>query len=628
MRATDFLQLQGLDRRAMLQKLDDHGHDPGPIQELEDWAIIRRTCDDEFPDLLYKLLFPQDKARPDPNSVLVLRLMPSNKMITVSALLQLEGSSDDTVEVDWVRLLPWEVLLWSFWQRTTGQPALSFAEWLTSDQSISLVRSVWNAQSRPTSPSQGDVMSVLLAWSQAPGTERLYAERHVSCVESAMSRLLEQGVPLDVLPPLRDASLSDICAALADSPRPIFIVHLIAHGTVGDDGIGRLLFTDEQNQCAVAENAGRLREALRKHQAKHGTIPALWVLNACLSDASAGHLSCASMAQSLAMEGVPYVVASQAAIQVPEMLPFIEAFYTSLGERQPVDKAVLAGRRALLEFHNGPPLSGPERTLPPALATPAGRHLVPLEQGFPTWAVPVLYIRQDCNGYLPGWKPARRIIWPFDGKVMVLVGEGEGSFYIDESPVTTEQFEQVMKGEYASGLESLTLDHARQADDGLPKVSVTPLQAMQYAQSILKRLPTIDQWLTVTRMDARYGADGRYQPQVLTLENFANLDGVGAPLTKVRKYLPQHALGVWDFVGNTFELAWRRADDGTIAYHLVSSSRVNKQPLAHEDPVDSRTCKPDQKNNQIGFRTIVLWQDITALARRFSQTRLVKLEFD
>jgi hypothetical protein len=199
---------------------------------------------------------------------------------------------------------------------------------------------------------------------------------------------------------------------------------------------------------------------------------------------------------------------------------------------------------------------------------------------------------------------AKRILWCLDGKVMVLIEkENNESFYVDECPVSAKQYRMVFEGGQPDRLNDLA--EARQKDDGLPKVSVSPNSANEYAKKVSKRLPSPEQWHYLTLLDEeRYDLSGNYKKPSST----ANL---GGKLSSIRKYDPQHNEQIWDLVGNTFEILQDRTDPQK--FYRVSSFHTSPHLELYRT---SPTRQPISKTESLpiqGFRTTVLVDDLSKL---------------
>lgn len=199
---------------------------------------------------------------------------------------------------------------------------------------------------------------------------------------------------------------------------------------------------------------------------------------------------------------------------------------------------------------------------------------------------------------------AKRILWCLDGKVMVLIEkENNESFYVDECPVSAEQHRMVFEGGQPDTLNDLA--EARKKDDGLPKVSVSPDSANEYAKKVGKRLPSPEQWHYLALLDEeRYDLSGNYKKPSST----ANL---GGKLSSIRKYDPQHNEQIWDLVGNTFEILQDKADPKK--YYRVSSFHTSPHlELYRTSPTNQPISETESLPIQ-GIRTTVLVDDLSEL---------------
>jgi hypothetical protein len=600
-------QIQGIGRYAFRQKLDTAYIPDGPIEQLTDWNVIRGEGTRTYAEQVHDFLFsPAEQQHPLPRRV-VLSLVPNTKAQRASRadVRQISGPvAEADPPIDWIQTIPWETMLYAFWKRHQ-QPEQSFADWLTSDQNVSIVRTLLHTATPAIKlPAQG--LSVLVASSRPASTIDLHPESQREIVAATVERLRdEEHLPLHLLDPLANVSLSALAQQIRDAQKGIYILHIIAHGVVGEDSVGRLLFTTETSDDATHEHLQDLSDAIEKHLKEHG-CPALVILNTCMSDASDGLRPDDTLARTLARTGVPYVVANQAAIHVSEMITFTEAFYRALSRRNPVDLAMQAGRRALLlNYNENKPLDSQERTMAPPLTSRGGPPLVNVGAGLPAWSVPVLYIQRDSEGkgYLPDWQPIERLLWPLDGKVMVFIDDGADGFYIDECPVTHEQFS---RGKLRQPLDIRDLEQARQQDNGKPRVSVSPQDAHAHAQNVGKRLPTIAQWQAMIQRDPeRYASTG----EVCSTFGAHTDYSISPDIANVRAYDFQHRDEIWDLVGNVYEIVCSGTQE-PILFYRVSSDYSAKKLFAFKEPFTPYTAGP---LNTVGFRTVAVWEDFDRL---------------
>jgi hypothetical protein len=191
-----------------------------------------------------------------------------------------------------------------------------------------------------------------------------------------------------------------------------------------------------------------------------------------------------------------------------------------------------------------------------------------------------------------------RIMW-CDGKVMVLIEKDGESFYIDECPVTREQFDN-----WSCRLANLTLEEARQRDKGYPRVSVGPLSAIEYATRQGKSLPRKSQWECLIKLgEGMYDSLGCYKGDDLNLS---------CKISCVRHHSAQHTQGLWDIVGNTYEIV--QDDTGSSQFYQVSSGHSSGSKSAFNN---FQSLRPNFAHPEIGFRTVVLTDAIDNLKPAF-----------
>lgn len=606
-------QLQALGIEAVRQQLDDAGRPAGPIEQLTPWANIVRTSTAPYPEQLYEFLFGKgaETSGLHHDGILSLQLQPTGHQASLAAVVRHDLSVAGE-PLDWMQIFPWETLSWALWRKSGAE--CSFANWLTAPGSTRVVRSFWGTAPLDTVRPANGLMRVLVAWAETPDKASLQADAQFVAVNTLVEALGQLGSPLAVTALRGNVTIDELCKAIAEANDPLYIVHLIAHGVVGADGVGRLLLASPNGGRATEEHARQIAQAIAQHREKHdGCVPALFLLNACLSGATDGVRPDDSVARTICAAGVPYVVANQAAIYVGEMNVFTQAFYRALGHRMPVDQAVQAGRKALLSFSPDDPLYARTRVMP----TPAEAKLLPGGGGLPTWAVPILYMPHKSDGYLAGWKPYRRIMWPLDGKVMVYVDWGEYSFYIDECQVTEAQYEQYSQGHQPPVFDT-TLADAREQDDGMPQTNLSAHAAQKYAAAVCKRLPSPTQW---EHLAAQSGLFNQHGKLIIPDRTNRYVAGVCVPgeVEAVRAREPQGTIEVWSIAGNTFEIA-AETSGGDLCFYRISSASHLKEPFAYNESVRNNPISDPRTASRVyGFRTVALWQDIDRLVQQYSK---------
>jgi len=598
------IQLQGLGSHTVKQMLSPF---PAVMETLDAWKDIYRVNGDEIGKVLYKFLFgtADDYREDSTGSILRLRLNPTLERITVSQLLGKRPLEDEKL-VDWVRDLPWEALLYTVWERQPD-PRSAFIDWLGSADRVHLVRLPWRSRLTPEiSPITGNLdyhpFGVLIAWSQQAGQIDLHPEEQLDSVIAGIEALQDSGVPLQISV-LPNPTYQELCSAVATSDFPIYILHLIVHGIVGNDGIGRLLFT--RDNALLEETGHALANALTEHYKTHHSMPAICLLNSCSSANGNGLVQTSSIAETIAEVGIPYVIANQAGITVNELSVFNEHFYTALGTGKAVHLAVGEARAALAHLQGDQECQ--RRTVPDTLKRPVpdGPPAVFIADRLPGWAVPALYMAEGFHGDLPAIPRWPRIIWPVDGKVMVLIEVDGLSFYIDECPVTVQQYDTPQRCD-----EPLDVHEARRIDDGFPKTNITGLEARAYAQQIGKQLPTFRQWCSIALLDTAY-VNGLYQGD--NVGQRGHIGKYNQRHTVRSSTLAAHCMGIWDYFGNTFEIV--TVGENNESYVQVSSHGLSLEARAFNPDV-RRILSVRNPNSWVGFRTVATLADVIRIANK------------
>ena len=200
-----------------------------------------------------------------------------------------------------------------------------------------------------------DQLNVLVMVSSAGG-DNLATEEEFTALESALAH-----EPAIRLKRSRNATLDGLIEELDDGEFHIF--HFIGHGRYDDRATtGQLLFED-----ANGEADGVSAESLAVHLGDHPSLR-LIVLNACEGARASVADPTSGMAQSLFTGGIEAVVAMQFEITDAAALTFSRQMYRSIGDREPIERAVTEARKAV-------PVEGRE------------------------WATPVLFMRSS-DGHL------------------------------------------------------------------------------------------------------------------------------------------------------------------------------------------------------------------------------------
>jgi ketosteroid isomerase-like protein len=179
---------------------------------------------------------------------------------------------------------------------------------------------------------------VLLMISSPSGCPQLSHEREENLFNEAFGPLRQQGkVELTRLP---DATLDTLDQWLARGE--YHILHFIGHGAFDrqiDDGVLILEDAEKQQRWTTGE-------ALGIHLRVHRTLR-LAVLNACEGARGSPHDPFSGVAQSLAQQGLPAVIAMQFEITDAAAVDFSRGFYGALAEGYPVDAALSRARLVL-----------------------------------------------------------------------------------------------------------------------------------------------------------------------------------------------------------------------------------------------------------------------------------------
>lgn len=591
-------QIQAIAEKALKQRLNETGQPLNSILPLGDWREITRQGQ-PYPAQLYQLLFGESKVEDEFADGIMLQLMPSRHLSTVADVLGIANRSEEA-RIDWLHALPWETMLWYFWQQSENE---SFADWMVSPECKSIIRTYWQAPHidlADATEAIGWQLNILFAAAEPPSYASLEAEQQLQAMQQVFESVNRDGYPnLSIAKYLPKTRIEQIVEALSTATKdhPIHIVHLIAHGKVGADGIGRIVLVDSEGR-SVEENVRQIKQAIEKHYERTKQVPFLFVINACFSDSTDYVRIDDSIARSLAETGIPYIVANQFAIKVGEMHSFTHAFYEQIALWQPIHKAVMAGRRAILEEHDKDSLASVQRSLPTHYQKRP--RLLDTDGGMPGWAVPILYMRRDMDGHLPKWSPPSHILWPLDNKVMVQIQYGGQIIYVDETPVTRDQYDNV-SSIASTDPRTMSLAEVREnLDDGIPKTDITPHNMLEYCDKVKKRLITKEVWLHLAALDPAYDAEGIYTNHGC---GHCGCEKRGS----VRQY--KNHTYLWDFSGNSYEIV-ADADD---VYYKVSSSFMSRSLYAFSRNDFKTSVRASQSSPHVGFRTMITLNDVLCL---------------
>ncbi|HEU0104284.1 MAG TPA: CHAT domain-containing protein [Mycobacteriales bacterium] len=132
------------------------------------------------------------------------------------------------------------------------------------------------------------------------------------------------------------ADLAEECARFQPD-----VVHLVAHGTLGEDGTGRLLLGSSGGD--EPSDAPAIAAALAT-----GTRPVAVVLSACWSGAAGGAAGTDPLAAELVARGIPIVSAMAGEVSEQACRLYTKRLVRALHDGEPVVAAAARGRRAAL----------------------------------------------------------------------------------------------------------------------------------------------------------------------------------------------------------------------------------------------------------------------------------------
>jgi tetratricopeptide (TPR) repeat protein len=231
--------------------------------------------------------------------------------------------------------LPWELLC----RPESGPGAGTF---LARSRWTPVVRYLEAAEAAVTSPVPRP-LRILVVMAEPRGAIPLDLERERRRIEEVWRP--HRAVEVDFLPREKGdrATLRELRRTLLE--REVHVLHFMGHGGFGgEEGEGTLSFEDERGELDPVSGEA-LGEVLDDFDPLR-----LVVLNACHSaqatDAE-GRNPLTGVAVALATVGVPAVVAMQAAISDRAAIAFSRELYHRLAAGDPIEAAVVEGRRAI-----------------------------------------------------------------------------------------------------------------------------------------------------------------------------------------------------------------------------------------------------------------------------------------
>ncbi len=183
----------------------------------------------------------------------------------------------------------------------------------------------------------------------------LNVEREWSQLNTALAGMVQQ--QLITVERLPGADLPTLQQQLRQNS--YHMLHFIGHGTFAPDQQEGVLIMGSTTQEGSVVSGRVLGTLLHDH-----TSLRLVVLNACQGAQTAATNAFAGVAQQCIQQGMPAVIAMQAAIGDTGAITFSQSFYASIGDGYPVDAALAEARKAI--YSGGDDLD---------------------------WAIPVLYMR-------------------------------------------------------------------------------------------------------------------------------------------------------------------------------------------------------------------------------------------
>jgi CHAT domain-containing protein len=183
----------------------------------------------------------------------------------------------------------------------------------------------------------------ILAMISAPSDlAELDVEKEWAKLEQTLEPLKSQG--LVEVERLEDGTLAALTRRLGLGE--YHVLHFIGHGGYDEeDQDGALALEDDTGKARLV--AGRVLRMMIRHRSLR-----LVVLNACEGSRVAPDDPFSGVAQALARQGIPAVVAMQFEISDPAALAFSQSFYQAIADGLPVDVATVEARRTMFAGNN------------------------------------------------------------------------------------------------------------------------------------------------------------------------------------------------------------------------------------------------------------------------------------
>uniref|UniRef100_UPI001C6EF935 CHAT domain-containing protein n=1 Tax=Paludisphaera rhizosphaerae TaxID=2711216 RepID=UPI001C6EF935 len=237
-----------------------------------------------------------------------------SRIASTTNQLMIQSSHSDVLN------LPWELV-----ELETGAS-------IGCDPSWSLYRSPLNAPSPTGGPLRAGPLRVLFLASAPVDQGQLDYDREEDAILRATSR--RKDVSLYIAEMGSFEALRDLVA----EHRP-HVVHLLGHGTLGENGVGSFAFEDERGRTDLRGADRIVADVFRG--GRHGVRCVFF--NGCQTSQAAT----AGLCQSLVKAGVPLAVGWSASVADDRALRFAEEFYRSIGLREPVPIAVARARETI-----------------------------------------------------------------------------------------------------------------------------------------------------------------------------------------------------------------------------------------------------------------------------------------
>ena len=230
-------------------------------------------------------------------------------------------------EVPELAVMPWEYLYYP-----------SLGNFLTLSPKTSIIRYPELAQPVRTLTVTTPPLNVLVMISSPWDYKQLDCEQEWTNLQEAFQQLQQQGlVTLDLL---EKATLDELQQKLSQKEYHIF--HYVGHGTFDKQSQQGMLILEndsEQGQPVDGQSLGTILYG-------HHTLR-LAFLNACKGGQSSRQSPFSGVAQRLAQQGVPAVIAMQFPVRDEIAITFSESFYDFLTEGMPIDAALAEARKSI-----------------------------------------------------------------------------------------------------------------------------------------------------------------------------------------------------------------------------------------------------------------------------------------